>query len=235
VGPNQLVILTKPTRSSGISCRASTRSGSTPPPTHQHPQPLAELVTDQDTLTLGLAAGAAGLAAQYPAADRLARPPQGSTRIRHVCRRAFDTALNTRFRMILRRGFVVVVILLSLYAAAGCGSDQLTPAFALGVPTPSPPAGSSAPAVDADVSLAITIAAGKVSPSGANMRVRVGQRVQVTAVSDVAESIHFHGYDITLTLPPSVPGEITFTANQIGVFNIETHESGKLVATLIVS
>jgi len=67
------------------------------------------------------------------------------------------------------------------------------------------------------------------------MQVKVGQRVQVTAVSDVAESIHIHGYDIRLTLPPSVPGEISFTANQIGIFNIETHESGKLVATLIVS
>jgi len=57
----------------------------------------------------------------------------------------------------------------------------------------------------------------------------------VTAVSDVAESIHVHGSDITLTLPPSVQGEITFTANQIGVFGIETHESGKPVATFIVS
>jgi heme/copper-type cytochrome/quinol oxidase subunit 2 len=85
------------------------------------------------------------------------------------------------------------------------------------------------------VTLAITIAGGKVSPLGANMRVRVGQRVQVTAVSDVAESIHIHGYDITLTLPPSVQGEITFTANQIGVFAIETHESGTLVAKLIVT
>jgi hypothetical protein len=38
-----------------------------------------------------------------------------------------------------------------------------------------------------------------------------------------------------VTVPPAVPGEITFTANQIGVFDIETRESGKLVATLIVS
>jgi len=29
--------------------------------------------------------------------------------------------------MILRRGFAVVLISLSLYAAAGCGSDQLNP------------------------------------------------------------------------------------------------------------
>jgi hypothetical protein len=137
--------------------------------------------------------------------------------------------------MILRRSFIAVVVVLSLYAAAGCGPDLLTPAFAPGLPSPTSPAGSSTPAIGANGTLAITVAGGTVSPLGANIRVRVGQRIRVTAVSDIAESIHIHGYDITLTLPSSVPGEITFTANQIGVFNIETHESGKLVATLIVS
>jgi FtsP/CotA-like multicopper oxidase with cupredoxin domain len=137
--------------------------------------------------------------------------------------------------MIPRRGFAVVVIVLSLSAAAGCGPDLLKPAFAPGVPTPTSRAGSSTHAIGANGTLAITIAGGTVSPTGANIRVRLGQRIQVTAVSDVAESIHIHGYDITLMLPPAVPGKITFTANQIGVFNIETHESGKLVATLIVS
>jgi hypothetical protein len=127
------------------------------------------------------------------------------------------------------------VIVLSLNAAAGCGPDLLTPAFAPGVPTPTTPAGSSTPAIGAIGTLAITIAGGTVSPTRANLRVRLGQRVKVSAVSDVPESIHIHGYDITLTLPPSVPGEITFTANQAGVFDIETHESGKLVTTLIVS
>ena len=137
--------------------------------------------------------------------------------------------------MILRRGFAAVVILLSLDAAAGCGVDLLTPAFAPGVPTPTSPVGSSTPAIDANGTLAITVAGGTVSFLEANIPVKVGQRIRVTVVSDIAESIHIHGYDITLTLPSSVPGEITFTANQIGVFNIETHESGKLVATLIVS
>jgi hypothetical protein len=137
--------------------------------------------------------------------------------------------------MILGRGFAAVVILLSLNAAAGCGPDLLIPAFAPGVPTPTSSAGSSTPAIDANGTLGITVAGGTVSPLEANIQVKVGQRIRVTAVSDVAESIHIHGYDITLTLPPAVPGEISFTANQIGVFNIETHESGKLVATLIVS
>jgi len=138
--------------------------------------------------------------------------------------------------MILRRGFAAVVILLSLNAAAGCGVVDLhPPAFAPGVPTPTSPVGSSTPAIGANGTLAITVAGGTVSPLGANIPVKVGQRIRVTVVSDIAESIHIHGYDITLTVPPAVPGEISFTANQIGVFNIETHESGKLVATLIVS
>jgi hypothetical protein len=34
---------------------------------------------------------------------------------------------------------------------------------------------------------------------------------------------------------PGQPAGVTFVADQSGVFEIETHESGKLVAKLIVS
>jgi hypothetical protein len=46
----------------------------------------------------------------------------------------------------------------------------------------------------------VTIADGRVTPSGANTRVDMGQSVQVTAISATEESLHIHGYDKTLTL-----------------------------------
>jgi len=74
-----------------------------------------------------------------------------------------------------------------------------------------------------------------VTPNAANVRLRRGQSVAVTALSDVAESVHIHGYDKTLTLTPGKPTTVRFIPDQSGVFEIETHETGKLVAKLIVS
>lgn len=116
-------------------------------------------------------------------------------------------------------------------------------------PTPSPSA-SSVPATPrpsetpatrkpsspaADTTIAVVIADGKVSPNAENVRVKEGETVQVTITSDVDESIHVHGYDQTAEASPGKPGAVTFTADVKGVFEIETHESAKLVAKLIVS
>lgn len=59
--------------------------------------------------------------------------------------------------------------------------------------------------------------------------------MQVNAVSDVAESIRIHGYDITLTLPAAAPGEVTFTADQVGVFEVHTKENAKLIAGRVLT
>ena len=149
---------------------------------------------------------------------------------------SLDTIRDGRFlQMSARRGLAVVVILLNLNAAAGCVADLPTSALAPAAPSGSASAGWSPSALGADVTIAIMIAGGTVSPSGVDVGVRVGQRVQVKAISDVAESIHIHASDITLTLPPAVPGEVSFTADQVGVFEVHTEEGAKLIARLIVS
>jgi heme/copper-type cytochrome/quinol oxidase subunit 2 len=87
----------------------------------------------------------------------------------------------------------------------------------------------------ADVTVTVNIADGKVTPNGAGVRVDVGQTVQVSATSDIEEALHIHGYDKTLDVTPGRPSTVIFVADQSGVFEIETHDSGKLVAKLIVS
>lgn len=87
----------------------------------------------------------------------------------------------------------------------------------------------------ADVSIAVVVADGTVSPNAEDVKVKQGQTVRVTIRSDVAESIHVHGYDETAAADAGKPGEVTFTADVKGVFEVETHDSGKLVAKLIVS
>jgi plastocyanin len=103
-------------------------------------------------------------------------------------------------------------------------------------PNTSTPSTTADPSGDrADVTINITVANGKVTPSGATIKVTAGQTVLVTAVSDATDEVHIHGYDKQLPLTPGKPASVKFTANMKGTFEIETHESGKLVAKLVVS
>ena len=105
-----------------------------------------------------------------------------------------------------------------------------------GGPKTNTPSNTADPSGDqADVTLNITVANGKVNPSGASIKVKAGQTVLVTAVSDTADELHIHGYDKELELAPGKPASVKFTADMKGTFEVETHESGKLVAKLVVS
>ncbi|MGC4939911.1 hypothetical protein [Kribbella sp. DT2] len=82
----------------------------------------------------------------------------------------------------------------------------------------------------------VSIAAGKISTGGhAVVKAGRGQRVRINGVSDVAESLHVHGYDKTLELKPGKAASVEFVTDTKGIFEVETHESGKLVFKLQVS
>jgi plastocyanin len=105
-----------------------------------------------------------------------------------------------------------------------------------GKPNTSTPSNTTDPSGEqADVTINVTVANGKVNPSGTSIKVKAGQTVLVTAVSDAADEVHIHGYDKELPLTPGKTASVKFTANMKGTFEIETHESGKLVAKLVVS
>jgi hypothetical protein len=87
----------------------------------------------------------------------------------------------------------------------------------------------------ADVTVNVIVANGKVNPSGVSVKVKAGQSVLITAVSDADEELHIHGYDKELKLSPGKPASVKFTADMKGTFEVETHKSGKLVAKLVVS
>ena len=94
---------------------------------------------------------------------------------------------------------------------------------------PSPTAGTDAVVVNVQVS------GGRVRPGLQTTKVKAGQKVTITATSDVADSIHVHGYDKTLDLPPGEAASVSFVAEVRGVFEVETHETELLVAKLAVT
>jgi hypothetical protein len=105
-----------------------------------------------------------------------------------------------------------------------------------GSPNPSTPSNTADPSGEqADVTIDVTVANGKVNPSGATIKVKAGQTVLVKVVSDAVDELHIHGYDKELELSPGKPVSVKFTANMKGTFEVETHKSGKLVAKLVVS
>lgn len=112
-------------------------------------------------------------------------------------------------------------------ASPSTSPSSATPTSEASTPTPT--------AAAADVTVDIVIADGKVTTGVQNVKVKSGQSVLIRGVSDVADSLHVHGYDKSLDLKPGKPAEVTFTADVTGVFEIETHETAKLVAKLTVS
>jgi hypothetical protein len=139
----------------------------------------------------------------------------------------------------------VLLPALALLGLAGCGGDD-QPASG-GTPTTSSapagqpsspsdsPSGPATTAAQADVVITATVAGGKITPNTQTVKAKQGQSVMVTVTSDEADELHIHGYDKEVELQPGKPGSVTFTADTKGTFEIETHESGKLVAKLIVS
>ncbi|HEY5179376.1 MAG TPA: cupredoxin domain-containing protein [Dermatophilaceae bacterium] len=80
----------------------------------------------------------------------------------------------------------------------------------------------------------VTVANGKVSPSGAKYDVVKGSTVTINVSSDANETVHVHGYEIEKDVTPGQKLVITFVANMTGSFDIETHVIDATIATLNV-
>jgi hypothetical protein len=82
--------------------------------------------------------------------------------------------------------------------------------------------------------ITVTIAGRKVTPPPGRIEVAEGQTVRITVTGDAADEAHLHGYDKEAELKPGVPASIEFVADQTGLFEMETHESGLQLFQLVV-
>lgn len=135
----------------------------------------------------------------------------------------------------IRGRVALIAILLAGLAVAGCGGDD----------EPATPT-TSAPTTTADASTSTTVA----EPAGRVIEVRlvdgdveggpqletvsVGDTVTIRAVSDVAEELHVHTYDLIVDLEAGTPGEVTFDASIPGRHEVEFERSGQVALTLEV-
>jgi hypothetical protein len=61
-----------------------------------------------------------------------------------------------------------------------------------------------------------------------------GDTIRLRFVSDVAEEVHIHGYDLFVQVPAGGTKTTRFKADAEGIFEIEAHSSGELLAKLEV-
>ncbi len=137
---------------------------------------------------------------------------------------------------------IVALVLFPGALLAGCGTEPsptvggATPPAA---PGPAAPSSSAAPIPEtgaaAERTLRLGYADGQVSGDTGRVPVDLGTTVTVLVRSDVADEVHLHGYDRTVTVPAGGSATLRFTADIPGVFELELHEAGVTLASLEVS
>lgn len=144
----------------------------------------------------------------------------------------------TTYKIITAIAFAVAVGL-----AAGCAPGEQGAAPAQSPASTNGPADASptetaeaSPTETADAveTIRVSVQDGEVSPPPDRVTVQKGQRVRIVVTSDQPDELHIHGYDESIELEPGEPATVEFTADQSGLYEVETHETNTLLFQLVV-
>lgn len=80
----------------------------------------------------------------------------------------------------------------------------------------------------------VAVAGGTVDGGGRH-EIGLGETVTVRVTSDTADQIHVHGYDVHGDVAAGETGEVTFTADVPGVWEVELEDAGIPLLELQVS
>lgn len=76
---------------------------------------------------------------------------------------------------------------------------------------------------------------GSTVTGGGRITVPLGVTVTLRIDSDVTDEVHIHGYDLFVDLVAGETAEVSFVADIPGVVEIETHDTGLVLANLEAS
>lgn len=83
-----------------------------------------------------------------------------------------------------------------------------------------------AAAADEPKRVSLVVEGGQLA-SGPNLvKLERNDAVELTIVSDRADELHVHGYNLHVHLQPGKPATLKFTAKRTGRFSFELHKSG---------
>ena len=133
---------------------------------------------------------------------------------------------------------------LILLVLAACSPSDSTPTTTSLVPTTTAPENTTtlapstttAPAESTSTTGAfdVTVTAGVVDGPD-RFEVVMGEVVEITVLTDVADEVHVHGYDLTFPTQPGVPTLVTFTADAQGIFEVELEAAEIPLFELVVT
>lgn len=122
--------------------------------------------------------------------------------------------------------------------AAACGgsggSGETAPPPPPPAPTATAPQAPPPPPAPALTTVRIDIHGGKVKGGPKRTTVKKGERVTIVVGSDVADSVHLHGYDEFGDVAPGKPARLTFVASLPGRFEVELEGRGLQIADIEV-
>jgi hypothetical protein len=136
-----------------------------------------------------------------------------------------------------------VLVLAACGSSSGSSDTTTSGTASASVPAASVPVtssgGSSVPAstdqpAEGD-SVEIIINVDDPSQVGQTYQVPLGKTVVLRLLSDTDQEYHVHGYDLEQRAAAGVEASFEFTADQAGSFEVESHTTDKVLATLEVS
>ena len=120
--------------------------------------------------------------------------------------------LRTMHRLALTLAIAAVLLV------AGCASGDDT----AGKPANTGSATGSSTAKVVEVTVAVSD--GKVTPAPHRVDVPLGSQVRLLVTSDVDDEVHVHGFDVEEELVAGRTTTIELSADQPGLYEVETHE-----------
>ena len=123
-------------------------------------------------------------------------------------------------------GLGVAVLVLLAACASGGDADSTTdgPTTTGGLESAGIASGEPNPASPV-VEVNVSVRDGKVAPKPHRVDVTQGATVRLQVTSDVDDVLHVHGFDVEEPLEAGHTTTVELTADQPGVFEVETHET----------
>jgi hypothetical protein len=131
-------------------------------------------------------------------------------------------------------GIATLLLIAGCASGSSTGGSGASSSQSSGSPARSSSAAPSSTSSAKATVIVVSVKDGKVTPKAHRVKVAVDSPVQIMVTTDVDDEVHVHGYDIEREVSAGEPVSIEFTADQSGVFEVETHESDLLLLQLQV-